>query len=54
MRDDLTIARYQPLYSVSTIGSRIHGVRRSQAVSQLEIKSQVADAAVGDSSLLSD
>ncbi len=54
VRDDRTIARYQPLYSVSTIGSWIHGVRRSQAVSQLEIKSQVADAAVGDSSLLSD
>ncbi len=54
VRDDRTITRYQPLYSVSTAGSWIHGVRRSQAISQLETKSQVADAATGDDGLLSD
>jgi predicted transglutaminase-like cysteine proteinase len=54
VRDDRMIARYQPLYSVSTTGSWIHGVRHSQAISQLETKSQVADAAMGGDDLRSD
>lgn len=54
VRDDRMIARYQPLCSVSTAGSWIHGVRRSQAVSQLETESQVAGAGVGEDDPLSD
>ncbi len=44
IRIDRSIGWYQPLYSVSTTGSWIHGVRRATTISQAGTASQVADA----------
>ncbi len=52
--DDRGIARYQPLYSVSAVGSWIHGVRRNHTVSRIETTSKAANVAMGDGGLLSD
>lgn len=51
VRNDRTIGWYQPLYSVSTNGSWIHGVRRATTISRAESAAEVADADASDSSL---
>jgi predicted transglutaminase-like cysteine proteinase len=51
VRNDRSIGWYQPLYSVSTNGSWIHGVRRATTLSQAESAAEVADADASDSAL---
>jgi len=44
IRNDRSIDWYQPLYSVSTNGSWIHGVRRATTISRAETAAELADA----------
>jgi predicted transglutaminase-like cysteine proteinase len=47
LRADRTIGWYQPLYSLNTLGSWLHGVRHAPAVASVENSQQVAQANLG-------